>query len=453
MRPGRRPALATAAALLLAALLAAAAPAHAEGLLQVLARAQRDNPALRAARAAYAAARTRVPAARAALLPQLEADASLGMATQHNGGNPLLQNFRLPTDWRYESRDLSLTATQALWQPGARLRVHVAEDDAQLAYVALLRANQQLMIDVAAAYFERLAAQDALDALQGQLDAVARQLASARQQFAAGNGTIVDVRDAQARDDLLLAQRIAARNRIALADDRLLQLSGARCTDPARLSALPRLPGPAGTLEQWAARARREALAVRAAQLRRDAARLQQRIAASATQPVVDAYARVEHAGTSGGSNLFPFGNRSDVGSVGVQLRWPLLTGGRAQADVDQTAQQLAQTDDLLAAARDDAGHAARSAYLQLDADRARVTALRAALHSSAAALDANRLGFQVGMRASVDVLDALAQRYEARRELDAARYAVLLDGLRLREAAGTLRTADVREVDALLRR
>jgi len=88
-----------------------------------------------------------------------------------------------------------------------------------------------------------------------------------------------------------------------------------------------------------------------------------------------------------------------------------------------------------------------------LDADLARVASLHAALRSGDAALAANRLGYKVGMRTGSDVLDALARRSDAERELDAARYAVLLDGLRLRQAAGTLSDADLQAVDALLRR
>jgi outer membrane protein len=192
---------------------------------------------------------------------------------------------------------------------------------------------------------------------------------------------------------------------------------------------------------------------VRGAELALAAARLQRELAQSGALPQLEAYARVDHASTSGGSNLFPFGTRSDVASVGVQLRWALVTGGRVDADVDQAAQRLQQAEALRDAARDDAGHAARGAYLTLDADLARVASLGAALRSGDAALAANRLGYKVGMRSSSDVLDALARRSDAERDLDAARYAVLLDGLRLRQAAGSLRDADLQAVDALLQR
>ena len=442
-------ALAAAAAMALAPI----ASARADDLLQVFARAQRDNPGLRAAQAGYRAALAQAPAARAALLPQLDAAATLGASRQSNSDNPLLQRFAMPTEWSYAQRDLSLTATQALYQPGAHIAVRLADNAAQQAYVALLRTDQQLMVDVAGAYFDRLAAADALRTLQRQRDAVAQQLDAAHARFAAGRGTIVDVRDAQAAADALDARLIAARNRIALADDRLEQLSGARCADPAPLLPLPRLPTPDGTLAQWAQRAAHESLAVRGAELALAGARLQRELAQSGALPQIDAYARVDHASTSGGSNLFPFGTRSDVASVGVQLRWALVTGGRVDADVDQAAQRLQQAEALRDAARDDAGHAARGAYLTLDADLARVASLGAALRSGDAALAANRLGYKVGMRSSSDVLDALARRSDAERDLDAARYAVLLDGLRLRQAAGSLRDADLQAVDALLQR
>ena len=80
----------------------------------------------------------------------------------------------------------------------------------------------------------------------------------------------------------------------------------------------------------------------------------------------------------------------------------------------------------------------------------AQTAALRAAQVSSQSSLDANKLGYEVGVRINIDVLNAQSQLYQTQRDLALARYQVLLGQLKLRQAAGTLSDDDLRAIDAL---
>ncbi|MFP5446439.1 MAG: channel protein TolC, partial [Betaproteobacteria bacterium] len=51
----------------------------------------------------------------------------------------------------------------------------------------------------------------------------------------------------------------------------------------------------------------------------------------------------------------------------------------------------------------------------------------------------------------NIDVLNAQSQLYQTKRDLAQARYNVLLGGLKLRQAAGTLSQQDIEAVNALL--
>jgi outer membrane protein len=82
---------------------------------------------------------------------------------------------------------------------------------------------------------------------------------------------------------------------------------------------------------------------------------------------------------------------------------------------------------------------------------RAQVNALEAAESSSKLALDATQLGYKVGVRVNIDVLNAQTQLNVTQRDLARARYDVIVNGLRLRQAAGELRPEDVNAVNALL--
>lgn len=432
---------------------AAGVAARADTLLQVFAQAQQHNPQLRSARAAYAAALQRVPAARSRLLPQVQASAGISDNLHDETGNPLLRMFGLSNHWDFLQRDVGISATQALYAPGDTIAVRQAALGAEIAYAQLARSDQQLMLQVAQDYFDLLAARDTVLALQREQRATRRQLASARAQFAAGNGTIVNVRDAQARDDLLGARLIAARSQRDVARDTLRTLVGADVGEPASLVPEARLPAPGGDAAQWAARAARDNLQVTQARLALDVARLQLRRSESDSLPRVQAWARVDRFSTSGGGPTFPFGDRVDNAAVGVRMQWPLFTGHGVRSQQREDAALLDKAQDDLDSARDAAELQARNALAGWTAAQARARALRSAVRSSRAALQANRTGFDAGLRVSLDVLDALAQSVDTEREAEQARYDELMQSLRLRFAAGRLDERDLAEVDALLRR
>jgi outer membrane protein len=79
------------------------------------------------------------------------------------------------------------------------------------------------------------------------------------------------------------------------------------------------------------------------------------------------------------------------------------------------------------------------------------VKALEAAEASSQSALDANKLGYQVGVRINIDVLNSQSQLFDTKAKLAKARYDVLVGGLKLRQATGVLNADDLKTINALL--
>ena len=81
------------------------------------------------------------------------------------------------------------------------------------------------------------------------------------------------------------------------------------------------------------------------------------------------------------------------------------------------------------------------------------VKALEAAEASSQSALDANKLGYQVGVRIVIDVLNSQSQLFQTKRDLAQARYNVLLGDLKLRQANGSLTPDNLQQINTLLTR
>ena len=152
---------------------------------------------------------------------------------------------------------------------------------------------------------------------------------------------------------------------------------------------------------------------------------------------------------SSGSSATLPGITKS--ATVGVQLNWPLYTGGATQNRIKETLALEDKSRNDLDAARRAVTQATRQAFFGVQSGLAQVKALEAAESSSQLALEATQLGYRVGVRVNLDVLNAQTQLFQTRRDLAKARYEVILGGLKLRLASGQLKPADVATVNALL--
>jgi outer membrane protein len=93
----------------------------------------------------------------------------------------------------------------------------------------------------------------------------------------------------------------------------------------------------------------------------------------------------------------------------------------------------------------------ARQGYLGVTAGLAQIRAYEAALTSSQSALESNKLGYEVGVRINIDVLNAQSQLYETRQKLAKSRMDTLIALLRLKAASGSLSEDDVANINTLL--
>ena len=320
----------------------------------------------------------------------------------------------------------------------------------QLAQTDLEAVEQDLIVRLSQAYFDVLAAQDALATTRAGKAAITEQLASAKRNFEVGTATITDTREAQARFDLATAQEIAAENDLRTRRIALDQLVGRSGIAPKALGKTAPLPSPLpADVEAWASQADSGHPSVRKARLGLDVARLETERARAAESFTIDAVGSVGATRSSGSSATLPGITKS--ATVGVQLNWPLYTGGATQNRIKETLALEDKSRNDLDAARRAVTQATRQAFFGVQSGLAQVKALEAAESSSQLALEATQLGYRVGVRVNLDVLNAQTQLFQTRRDLAKARYEVILGGLKLRLASGQLKPADVATVNALL--
>jgi outer membrane protein len=163
---------------------------------------------------------------------------------------------------------------------------------------------------------------------------------------------------------------------------------------------------------------------------------------------VVGGYNINKFNGTQSSNDLNP---RINAGTIGLQLNVPIYTGGLIQSRVRESLSLQDRSNAELESARRTSANAARDAYTGVNYGLAQVKALESAEVSARTQLDSTQLGYQVGVRILLDVLNATTQLVQTQRDLKRARYDFLLAALRLKASTGSLTDEDVAAVNALL--
>lgn len=415
--------------------------AAAADLMQTYGAALANDPVYAAARYGRTAGEERAVQGRAGLLPTLNASGSYTRSDQQAYGQQITTNNNLYT----------VQLTQPLlrvanWESYQQGTLQVAASQAQFD-----QARLDLMLRVAQAYFDVLAAQDALAFLKAQESAITEQLASARRNFEVGTATITDTNEAQARYDLAIAQQIAAQNDLEVRRTALQQIIGRPPGDLAvlRLGVTLMPPSP-GAIEPWVTSAEQGNFTVIGQQLALEIARREIRRTRAAHYPTLDLIALRSRSAATG--SVFASANGVGTNSaIGVQWSIPLFSGFAVDSKVRETIALADRSRNDLENAVRTAAQSARQSYLGVNNGLAQVRALQAAEISSQSSLESNRLGYQVGVRINIDVLNAQQQLFSTRRDLARARYDTLMNGLRLKSAAGLLQEDDLGQVNRLL--
>jgi len=426
-------------------------PAGAADLLQIYRDALANDATYASARATRDAGLESLPQGLAQILPTLNATAFTqynDIAIAFRGVSPEQYQYRLGN-----SNGYTVTLTQPLFNWQNIQAYKEAGFKAVQAEATFGQATQDLIVRVAQAYFDVLASQDSLAFIQGQKVAISEQLAQAKRNFEVGTATITDTHEAQARFDLATSQEIAAQSDLEIKKRTLQQIVG---KFPERLEPLKANielnPPKPNSMEDWATAAASQGYPVRTQEAALEiAVREIERIRAGHL-PTLSIVGSAGQNSTSISATASSNAASDSINrTIGLQLAVPLYSGGSVSSQVRQAVANREKAQQDVEGARRTAALTARQSYLGVTNGMAQVKALEAALVSSRSALDSNKLGYEVGVRINIDVLNAQQQVFSTLRDLSRARYDTILNGLRLKAASGTLGETDVEEVNRLL--
>ncbi|MBJ7418824.1 MAG: TolC family outer membrane protein [Rhodoferax sp.] len=381
-----------------------------------------------------------------------KADQAMALVLPKVGINATWSAGLAQADRGFNNNSMTLDASQALYRPADDASYAQSRKAVQQAASALQTAEQELILRLSQAYFDVLASADSLEFVKAQKVAVQEQLAAAKRNFEVGTSTITDAREAQARFDLVLAQEIAAENDLRVKTLALAQLVGKSDVKPLAVAPDFNLSqfSPAD-MNEWLAVGQTEHPAIRQLNLALEVARLETQKANAAHMPTVDLVARYQ-ATTNNGSVASSLFAGSNAYTLGFNINMPLFSGYSIQNRVKETLSLEDKARSDLEAAQRNVAQSTRAAFMGVDSALGQVRAYQAAAISSQSALDANKLGYQVGVRINIDVLNSQSQLYDTKAKLSKARYDVLVGNLKLRQASGILKAADLQAINALLR-
>lgn len=417
-------------------------PAWSADLLTITQDALDNNAALSSARLVTRSTESARDAAEGALKPQVNVGGSLSHSRQYESQSTGLPS---PGDDNVNSIGLSLEASQALFDALKRRQVEQAERQIDQQLFQLAATEQQLLIDVASAYFEILRAYEVLDARLAQERAIGRQLEQAKEQFEVGLIAITEVEEAKAAYDQARAVRIAADSNLQVRFEALERLTGQRYDSiDALTDAMPvALPTPEDR-DYWVELGMENNPLVLASEAGVALRRSGLDIAKAQESPTLDAFANYNYSDNdrSGASGY------NSASEVGLRVSMPLYTGGTTEATIEENTFLLESSQYDFEDQRRETVQQIRSRYTQLSNNVSTIDARQQAIVSNQSALDATRAGYEVGTRNIVDVLNAEQSLYNAIADHASARYDYVINLLSLRQQAGTLDVGALEEVN-----
>jgi outer membrane protein len=435
---------------------AAPAPVGAETLNGALTKAYRANPVLNSDRAGVRAQDENVPRALSQLRPRVKTDTFLGAerrrsvnnATDINNGDYLDPVF---TESIQNNRGAPRSAILSVEQPlfdglKAINSTRAAEANVYAARQRLRLTESRVLLDVVSAYMNVMRDTAILRLHESNVSVLGEQLRQVKERYAAGQITLTDIAQAEARLSAGRAQAAAARATMEASIGTYKKVVG---DEPNKLV-------PASPIDNLLPKTREEAERIAlvehpiacAALHDADAADLQVLVAEGDFMPT---FSLVGNVYTQ--SDIDGRGNRAVGAQVLGKLSIPLYSGGETSARVRQAKETAGQKKFDVDVARAELMSLVRANWGSLEAAKAQVTAAQAQVKAAERALTGVREEAKAGQRTTLDILNAQYELLGARIGLVLAQRDRVVASYGVMAAAGRLSAATlglkVEEYDA----
>ena len=423
-----------------------------DSLLDIYNDALENDPQYRSAEFSYLSGKEIKVQGRAALLPNVTLSAQTNWNEYYQLGE--LQN-------EYNNFSAAARITQPLIRLDSWFKYRQSKFLTDAAEADFAYSQQTLIVRTAELYFGVLRAIDNLNAARSEERAIKKQLDQIHQRYEVGLSAITEVQEAQLAYDLSLAAKIRSEGAVYTAKESLNALVGREIVSLNGLVNDLNVSNPVpDSKEEWTKKAIENNFRLKAATLRKFASKNNARSVASDHLPKIDIVGTQIESETNqytfdgvntGGLFNITIPDETQRDTYSLQLSMPIFQGG---AVISRTKQAYAESnkssEDALFTERS-VIQDVRSQYSSVVTLVANLKAQRQAVISATSALEATKVGYEVGTRNIVDLLQAEKNLYSAEKDLSNAKYDYLITTLRLHLAAGTLSPENLIEINNLL--
>jgi outer membrane protein TolC len=326
------------------------------------------------------------------------------------------------------STNVTLSASLPVWRAADRASAQAQASLTEQSEWQARRQRTDTAREVSLAYINAAEANEQRRLAEAQQDLLQTQLHINDRRLQAGMGTVLDQLETRTRVDQVRAS-IQELDMRATSQRLLLERLAGRAVqlpsgfDASTAKKSHELP----SLEEALALAAERNPDLRDARAAVEAARLTTSArTAEFWQPTVDAIASLEKERTNVSSGGASATQHDTNRTVGVQLNWPLFTGGVQQGRVKEASALLSQSQARLDDAQSQVQTGLRDAYQNLRQAQAIIASQQDVEATATATFEAVRKAFVAGMRTNIDLLNAQQQIYSARQNLVAARVTAL---------------------------
>ncbi len=439
---------------LIAIAVSCSATAQSVDLTELYQHTLQNNPGLAGAALSRDIAQEQTTQTSALYRPQVDATLQYGL---------LRNDWTTLTETDGHSAEASVTLGQNLYNEELNVANRLTQQGAELGEVAYQVAVDGLTMQVAAAYFNAVKAQEGLELSAATHAAIAEHMRQTERRFELGLIPQNDVHETRAQFDLATAAVILAENEVDKSLDALYELSGQEysAVQPLNYDQFATAIPVAQDGMSWVEQAQRFnpelVIQSRLVTLSKD----QISLAEAGHMPSLGLMAQFKYAfasesrtnsmGTSKGDFVSLDNNATAV--VGVAMTLPVYRGGATDSKVQQAEMQYQQALQVQEQTVRRVTRQVRNSEKDLNALISAERAYEQAVISAEVAKRATEQGFEIGTRTTVDVLAATRQEFAAKQDLSEARINFVLAALNLKFIGGDLSVNDITAINSGLER
>ncbi|MGO4002451.1 TolC family protein [Pseudomonas fluorescens] len=328
-----------------------------------------------------------------------------------------------------QNSSYNIQLTQPIFRPQNLIDIQQGNIQHAQAQLEFMRADQELVIRVAESYLKNLNAIDAFQAANDLYRTNEAHLLKAEKNFSIGESNIIESHEAKANLDRSRVNLTKAKSNLDLLRFEINQITRIM---PCRLKKLPDniiiTPPEPLELHSWLDQATQYNIDVQLKTLSLNIADNDVRMSKSEHLPTVDLVINKNISNSTSYNS-----NSGNSASIGLVFNLPIYSGGRHSSTTLRALALRRQSESELDITRNNAASATKEAWSDVISGIEQTKALETAKASALIATKSTRLGYELGIRFGIEIMESFDRYTETSQDLSRNRHETLLSKLKLR--------------------